>query len=54
MCTKLDGSSKGGVVIAITKEKKLPIYYIGLGENNDDLQEFDPRWYAKAIFSNEK
>jgi len=48
--TKLDGTSKGGVVVAIQRELGLPIKFIGLGEQADDLQEFDPRQFAEALF----
>jgi fused signal recognition particle receptor len=49
--TKLDGTSKGGMVVAIQKELGLPIKFIGLGEQADDLQPFDPRQFAEALFS---
>lgn len=49
--TKLDGTSKGGVVVAIQRELGLPIKYVGLGEKPDDLQEFDPKQFAEALFS---
>lgn len=49
--TKLDGTSKGGVVIAIQKELGLPVKYIGVGEQADDLQPFDPKQFAEAMFS---
>jgi len=49
--TKLDGTSKGGMVVAIQKELGLPIKYVGLGEQADDLQPFDPKQFAKALFS---
>jgi len=48
--TKLDGTSKGGMVVAIQKELGLPIKFIGLGEQPDDLQPFDARQFAKALF----
>ncbi len=48
---KLDGTSKGGMVVAIQKELGLPIKFIGLGEQADDLQPFDPKQYADALFS---
>ena len=48
--TKLDGTSKGGMVVAIQKELGLPIKFIGLGEQADDLQPFDPRQFAEALF----
>lgn len=49
--TKLDGTSKGGMVVAIHNELGLPIKFIGLGEQADDLQPFDPAQFAQALFS---
>jgi fused signal recognition particle receptor len=48
--TKLDGTSKGGMVVAIQKELGLPIKFIGLGEKPEDLQPFDPKQFAQALF----
>src|SRR4029079_14571705 len=48
--TKLDGTSKGGMVVAIQKELKLPIKFVGLGEQADDLQPFDAKQFAQALF----
>lgn len=48
--TKLDGTAKGGIVISIAKEQGLPVKFIGVGEGIDDLQEFNPNDFAKAIF----
>jgi fused signal recognition particle receptor len=48
--TKLDGTSKGGMVMAIQKELGLPIKFIGLGEQPDDLQPFDAKQFAQALF----
>ena len=48
--TKLDGTAKGGVVISIKNELDIPVRYIGVGEQADDLQEFDPQMFAEAIF----
>lgn len=48
--TKLDGTAKGGVVISIKNELDIPVRYIGVGEQVDDLQEFDPKMFADAIF----
>lgn len=48
--TKLDGTSKGGMVVAIQKELGLPIKFVGLGEQPDDLQPFDARQFAVALF----
>ncbi len=47
--TKLDGTAKGGVVVAIQSELGLPVKYIGVGEGIDDLQKFDPDAFAKAM-----
>jgi fused signal recognition particle receptor len=49
--TKLDGTSKGGAVIAIQRELGLPVKFIGLGEQPDDLQPFDPEQFARALFA---
>ena len=51
--TKLDGTSKGGMVVAIQKELHLPIKFVGLGEQADDLQPFDPKQFAQALFEPE-
>lgn len=48
--TKLDGSGKGGMAVAIKDEFGLPIYFVGLGEQPDDLQQFDPEFYTTALF----
>jgi fused signal recognition particle receptor len=48
--TKLDGTSKGGMVVAIQKELGLPIKFVGLGEQADDLQPFDAKQFAEALF----
>ncbi len=48
--TKLDGTSKGGMVVAIQKELGLPVKFIGLGEQADDLQPFDAKQFARALF----
>jgi fused signal recognition particle receptor len=49
--TKLDGTAKGGVVIAIANSLDLPVRYIGVGERIDDLQPFDIREFAAALFA---
>ena len=49
--TKLDGTAKGGIMIAIADEFKVPVKYVGLGEKPDDFQRFDPVWFAEALFS---
>ena len=48
--TKLDGTARGGVVLAIKNELKLPVKFIGVGEQIDDLQPFKPKLFAKALF----
>ncbi len=52
--TKLDGTSKGGMVVAIHRELSLPIKFIGLGEQPDDLQPFDPKQFAQALFETDE
>ena len=47
--TKLDGTAKGGVVLAIAKELGVPVKYVGLGEGMEDLQPFDPVAFAEAL-----
>ncbi len=49
--TKLDGTAKGGVIIQISAEQKIPIKYIGVGEGIDDLQDFDSKEFIEALFS---
>jgi len=48
--TKLDGTSKGGMVVAIQRELGIPIKFVGLGEQPGDLQAFDPADFARALF----
>lgn len=48
--TKLDGTAKGGIVIAISKSLGIPVKFIGVGEGAEDLQEFNPEEFAKALF----
>ena len=48
--TKLDGTAKGGVAIAIRKELNVPVWYIGVGEGIDDLQAFDAKEFVEALF----
>lgn len=47
--TKLDGTAKGGIVLAIQDELKIPIYFVGVGEGMDDLQEFKPEEFVEAL-----
>jgi fused signal recognition particle receptor len=49
--TKLDGTAKGGIVIAIRHELSLPVKFVGLGEKMDDLQPFDAEQFVHALFS---
>ena len=51
--TKLDGTAKGGIVIAIKSELNIPVKFIGVGEGIDDLQRFNSEDFAKALFGNE-
>ena len=48
--TKLDGTAKGGIAIAIQAELDIPVKYIGVGETIDDLQKFDPEEFVNALF----
>jgi fused signal recognition particle receptor len=48
--TKLDGTSRGGAIVGIYRQLKIPIYFIGLGEEPDDLQPFSAENYARAVF----
>ncbi|MGM9672849.1 MAG: signal recognition particle-docking protein FtsY, partial [Bacteroidaceae bacterium] len=49
--TKLDGSAKGGVVIGVSHQFKIPVRYIGLGEGMEDLQPFDRKEFVDSLFS---
>jgi fused signal recognition particle receptor len=50
--TKLDGTAKGGVIISIQEELGVPVKYIGVGEEVEDLQPFDAESFARALFEN--
>ena len=50
--TKLDGTAKGGVVIGISDQFKIPVRYIGIGEGIEDLQVFDKYEFVDSLFSN--
>jgi fused signal recognition particle receptor len=52
--TKLDGTAKGGVAVAIAHDLKIPIRYVGVGEGVDDLLPFNPREYVDALFSEKR
>ncbi|MEH7106796.1 signal recognition particle-docking protein FtsY [Bacillus sp. JJ1764] len=51
--SKLDGTAKGGIVLAIRNELKIPVKFVGLGEKMDDLQEFDPEKYVYGLFADQ-
>ena len=52
--TKLDGTAKGGIIVAIAEQLGLPVKYIGVGEGLGDLREFDAEQFAKALFTSDK
>ena len=52
--TKLDGTAKGGVVIGISDQFKIPVKYIGLGEGMEDLQVFQKDEFVKSLFGEEE
>lgn len=52
--TKLDGTAKGGIAIAVQAELGIPVKYIGVGEKIDDLQKFDPDQFVQALFQKEE
>jgi fused signal recognition particle receptor len=49
--TKLDGTAKGGVILGIVEQHKVPVRFIGLGERVEDLREFDPNTFVEAMFA---
>ncbi len=51
--TKLDGSAKGGVALAICHQYQLPVWYCGIGEGKEMLVPFEPKAYAQALFGEE-
>ena len=51
--TKLDGTAKGGIVLAITRDLKIPVQYVGLGEQIEDLQPFEDEAFVNALFDQE-
>jgi fused signal recognition particle receptor len=48
---KLDGTAKGGIVVAIKNELRLPVKFVGLGEKPEDIQPFDPARFAEALLA---
>ena len=51
LLTKLDGTAKGGMVVAVSRDLDLPVCYLGVGEGLEDLVEFEPRDFAEALFA---
>jgi fused signal recognition particle receptor len=49
--TKLDGSAKGGIVIAVQKELNIPVKFVGIGESIDDLVAFDPNDFVEGLLN---
>ena len=47
--TKLDGTAKGGIVVAVAHDLQIPVKYIGVGEQIDDLMPFEPKAFAEAL-----
>ena len=52
--TKMDGTAKGGIAVAIQAELGIPVKYIGVGETIDDLQKFDSDEFVQALFTTEE
>lgn len=52
--TKMDGTAKGGIAVAIQSELKLPVKYIGVGESIEDLQKFDSEQFVNALFERQE
>ena len=52
--TKMDGTAKGGIAVAIQSELQVPVKYIGVGEGMDDLQKFNPTEFVQALFDADK
>ncbi len=51
LLAKLDGTAKGGMVVAVARELRLPVLYLGVGEKADDLVDFDAREFAAALLA---
>jgi len=49
--SKLDGTAKGGIVVAVKDTTDIPVKFVGMGETPDDLQPFDPDWFVEALFA---
>jgi fused signal recognition particle receptor len=52
--TKLDGTARGGILVALAARFGLPVHYLGVGEGEDDLQAFDPGAFARALTGAER
>jgi fused signal recognition particle receptor len=52
--TKLDGTAKGGIVIAICNDLKIPVKLVGIGEKIEDLRKFDPKEFVEGLFETEE
>ena len=52
--TKMDGTARGGIAVAIQSELGIPVKYIGVGETIDDLQKFDSEQFVKALFETDE
>ena len=51
--TKLDGTAKGGVIIGLSNEQNLPVKFVGVGEQMDDVQPFNPKEFSEILFQSE-
>jgi fused signal recognition particle receptor len=49
--TKLDGTAKGGVIIAVAQDLGVPVDFVGIGEGREDIQRFEPRRFTEALFA---
>ena len=49
LLAKIDGTAKGGIAVAVSRELRLPVMYLGVGESAEDLIEFRPREFAQAL-----
>ncbi|MBF1000222.1 MAG: signal recognition particle-docking protein FtsY, partial [Lachnospiraceae bacterium] len=52
--TKLDGTARGGIAVAIVSELNIPVKYIGVGEGIDDLEQFNPDEFVRALFQQQE
>jgi fused signal recognition particle receptor len=54
MLAKLDGTAKGGVVLAIKEQLNIPVKFVGLGETPEDIETFDPGRFVEALFGEDR